>query len=869
MQAPFIDTFPSHFAVRTRSACFVFDAATLQHVSGVPAAGVAQPGSSARHAVDTAAQGPLLAFPCAHVDPGQASVAPLSLRQVAKDTATGAYSLWHAAAAGAEALAPFVAAVSAPQSQHALQVDATASKAFTADAPAVSIGGGANRAAASPAPASGSVTVVNLDTEECLVRFQAHSEPIVAVAISPCRRLLATADAHGQTVAVWQLPKTATSAPPRQLYACERGITHAHIAHLAFSEDSTLLLVASAHGTLHAFAVDPTGGGPPKPPVRVTAASGRTRAPLHPQWHLHADFEVVVVPEYIMALEPPPEPATPTTLTPCARLRLATSAQRGPPAALLEAGRGPAGATPLVDARRASSGSAIRSAPQTPWLASACLSHGSKVTRSADSSAWQALAQLWAMAALHGTPSMGAAEDADEPPPAPALGCVALTSRHTVLAARGGGADLPSDTTLFSAWQVGVSVTLAARAALILAAQVSGAAQPPFAAEPASPPAQAAAASGGQAPALVSTPPSPASQAEAVPPPSLPSWSLHAARQHGADTGHGAPLPALPQALQARLKGAWHSVDALLQHAAQWARDAGSAGVRAVQGSSHEAGGVVGGGLGASWAGGGMEQELAVRQGRWGVDDVRVTAEVSPRGTWWLLPRLPRPVDAVGVPVLPTPAPRSVDSGPCPWKWYGEEAWHAGAFGDTRCDPAFSTGTPSSVALARRPPLSMHPPTRGALVPGREADSSLSGLPDPTAGKPAAPAAVLWGAAGLVLDCLILPTPADCEGLAQTPLEVPEDGGTEGQNLAELWTLSIGADPRAIVAMAVPTAPPLPQPHTLRPGKAGDTWDTSLLVHGIPEKEAGTSSQQAIASSAPPMGRALQEAYFKPPPPMP
>lgn len=116
---------------------------------------------------------------------------------------------------------------------------------------------------------SGSVIVQSLQSERILCRFKCHSSPIAGLSIDRSGLLIATCSIKGQNIHVYRLfpalqSKCAINDDMAQsyqlLYKLQRGITHAQIIDIAFSQDSKWITATSARGTSHVYAIHPEGG---------------------------------------------------------------------------------------------------------------------------------------------------------------------------------------------------------------------------------------------------------------------------------------------------------------------------------------------------------------------------------------------------------------------------------------------------------------------------------------------------------------------------------------------------------------------------------------------------------------------------------
>lgn len=112
---------------------------------------------------------------------------------------------------------------------------------------------------------AGWVIVQDVVTERVVCNFKCHSTALVTLAFDFSGLLLATCSTKGQNLHVYRLlpPLQAThgkrSDGHQLLYKLQRGITHASIQDVAFSQDAKWVNVTSAHGTSHLYAIHPEG----------------------------------------------------------------------------------------------------------------------------------------------------------------------------------------------------------------------------------------------------------------------------------------------------------------------------------------------------------------------------------------------------------------------------------------------------------------------------------------------------------------------------------------------------------------------------------------------------------------------------------
>lgn len=111
----------------------------------------------------------------------------------------------------------------------------------------------------------GWVVVQDIVTERIICNFKCHSTALVTLSFDFSGLLLATCSTKGQNLHVYRLmpPLQVThgkrSDGRQLLYKLQRGITHASIQDIAFSQDSKWINVTSAHGTSHLYAIHPEG----------------------------------------------------------------------------------------------------------------------------------------------------------------------------------------------------------------------------------------------------------------------------------------------------------------------------------------------------------------------------------------------------------------------------------------------------------------------------------------------------------------------------------------------------------------------------------------------------------------------------------
>lgn len=107
-----------------------------------------------------------------------------------------------------------------------------------------------NSLLAFPSLCTGYVTLVNLANTDNTIGIRAHEAPISAIALNNNGTRIATAGQKGTLIRVFDTTSGAKVAELR------RGANPAEIYCINFSSDSSLVVVASDHGTVHIFGVD-------------------------------------------------------------------------------------------------------------------------------------------------------------------------------------------------------------------------------------------------------------------------------------------------------------------------------------------------------------------------------------------------------------------------------------------------------------------------------------------------------------------------------------------------------------------------------------------------------------------------------------
>jgi hypothetical protein len=118
-------------------------------------------------------------------------------------------------------------------------------------------------------PNAGWILIEDLVSGHVVSNFQAHSSPLVALAFDFSGLLLVTCSVKGQKLHLYRIaPSLQTSCRASEqvqildhllLYKLQRGITHASIQDISFSQDAKWIIITSAHGTSHMYAIHPEG----------------------------------------------------------------------------------------------------------------------------------------------------------------------------------------------------------------------------------------------------------------------------------------------------------------------------------------------------------------------------------------------------------------------------------------------------------------------------------------------------------------------------------------------------------------------------------------------------------------------------------
>ncbi|XP_024198989.1 autophagy-related protein 18f isoform X2 [Rosa chinensis] len=114
----------------------------------------------------------------------------------------------------------------------------------------------------------GMVIVRDIVSKAVIAQFRAHQSPISALCFDPSGTLLVSASVQGHNINVFKImpgppgvsSSTDADASHVHLYRLQRGMTHAIIQDISFSDDSNWIMVSSSRGTSHLFAINPWGG---------------------------------------------------------------------------------------------------------------------------------------------------------------------------------------------------------------------------------------------------------------------------------------------------------------------------------------------------------------------------------------------------------------------------------------------------------------------------------------------------------------------------------------------------------------------------------------------------------------------------------
>ncbi|KAI0777802.1 WD40 repeat-like protein [Trametes elegans] len=121
-------------------------------------------------------------------------------------------------------------------------------------------------APASAAPSTGDVLLFSTRSLTVANVIQAHKSPISFLSINSSGTMLATASEKGTVIRVWSIPGA------EKLYQFRRGTREARIYSINFNLVSTLLVVSSAHDTVHIFKLGQGRG----------SGAGSTQSPSSP-----------------------------------------------------------------------------------------------------------------------------------------------------------------------------------------------------------------------------------------------------------------------------------------------------------------------------------------------------------------------------------------------------------------------------------------------------------------------------------------------------------------------------------------------------------------------------------------------------------
>ncbi|KAI0703305.1 WD40 repeat-like protein [Earliella scabrosa] len=127
--------------------------------------------------------------------------------------------------------------------------------------------------APSSAPSTGDVLLFSTRSLTVANVIQAHKSPISFLSINSTGTMLATASEKGTVIRVWSIPGA------EKLYQFRRGTREARIYSINFNIVSTLLVVSSAHDTVHIFKLGQGRGagsaqGPSSPSGSIDSREG-------------------------------------------------------------------------------------------------------------------------------------------------------------------------------------------------------------------------------------------------------------------------------------------------------------------------------------------------------------------------------------------------------------------------------------------------------------------------------------------------------------------------------------------------------------------------------------------------------------------
>jgi hypothetical protein len=109
-------------------------------------------------------------------------------------------------------------------------------------------------------PQQGYATLVDINTNQTLSHWKAHSSLISRIKFSPSKLLIVTCSTASNSVLVWQTPLRTKdqSMRPRCLNKLERGYPPSMIEDIAFSRDDRLVSITTAKGTSHLYLIHPS-----------------------------------------------------------------------------------------------------------------------------------------------------------------------------------------------------------------------------------------------------------------------------------------------------------------------------------------------------------------------------------------------------------------------------------------------------------------------------------------------------------------------------------------------------------------------------------------------------------------------------------
>ncbi|KAG7378812.1 Breast carcinoma amplified sequence 3 [Phytophthora pseudosyringae] len=209
-------------------------------------------------------------------DAAHSSSPTYSAIDVAQNVASGLYYL---SEVGRATIAPYLSSSPNEMHPHQTQTSPSTNRRNSGRSRKSSLNGSTSKqlhttAASASKKHPGWVVVLDLVTKRVLANFPCHSTALVNLSLDFSGLLLATSSTKGQNLHVYRLSPPLQSVVTKPggasvvghgtlhhqlVYKLQRGITHASIQDIAFSQDGKWINVTSAHGTSHLYALHPEG----------------------------------------------------------------------------------------------------------------------------------------------------------------------------------------------------------------------------------------------------------------------------------------------------------------------------------------------------------------------------------------------------------------------------------------------------------------------------------------------------------------------------------------------------------------------------------------------------------------------------------